>query len=209
MIITEIYNGELYPLQRHIFFEQSNFTPIHGKPILKTFHNIWNEIKANEKSVYWNIGVLDHGHLSLVITDTQYALIFNTPFFYLTQPGPIIILDVTNAHMNSNIPIANTKKVCLFREVTRVQQALVQQIFSTAEEAYLTDILNRTTNLINDTISNFLTHLQDNYSQLMPHELFKRKDTVKKTSYNSFEPISSIFYAIKELFNFPHITGNS
>ena len=62
-----------------------------------------------------------------------------------------------------------------------VEQALVQQIYSTVEEAYLTDIRNHMTNSTNDTVSNMLNHLQYNYSQLTPHELLERKETVNKT----------------------------
>ena len=59
--------------------------------------------------------------------------------------------------------IAHTEEVRLFREVTGVEQALVQQIVGTVEEAYLAYIRNRTTNSINDTVVGVLMHLKDNY----------------------------------------------
>ena len=52
--------------------------------------------------------------------------------------------------------------------------------FHTVEEAYLVDILNLITNSINDTISDILTHLRDNYGQLILHKLLERKDIIKK-----------------------------
>ena len=58
--------------------------------------------------------------------------------------------------------ILHTNKVRLFQEVTGVEQALVQQIFATFEEAYFTDICNRMTNYINNTVLDMLDHLQDN-----------------------------------------------
>ena len=64
------------------------------------------------------------------------------------------------AHANSNMRIVHTKEVRLFREVTGVEQVLVQQIVGTVEEAYLADICNRTMNSINDTVAGVLTHLQ-------------------------------------------------
>ena len=67
--------------------------------------------------------------------------------------------------------IAHTKRVRLFQEVTEVEQALVQKIVDTVREAYLTDIRNRTTNSINDTVADVLSHPQYKYGQLMPHEL--------------------------------------
>ena len=77
--------------------------------------------------------------------------------------------------MNPNMRIAHTKEVRLFCKVTGFKKALVQQIFSTVENAYLADIRNRTINSINYTVTNFLIHLQENYGKLMPHKLLERK----------------------------------
>ena len=61
------------------------------------------------------------------------------------------------------------------------EQSLVQQIVSTVEEAYLVDIRNRAADSINDTVANVLTHLQNNYGHLMPHNILNREGIVNKT----------------------------
>ena len=83
--------------------------------------------------IYYNLGGGSHGLLSLVLANAQYALISDTPFVHSTHPGPLIILDGTTAHMNSNMRIAHTVELCLFCEVTGFGQALIQLIFSTVE----------------------------------------------------------------------------
>ena len=60
------------------------------------------------------------------------------------------------------MPIAHTKEVRLFREVTGVEQSLVQKIAGTVEEAHLADIRNRTKNSINETVAGVLVNLQGN-----------------------------------------------
>ena len=77
----------------------------------------------------------------------------------------------------------------------------MQQIVGTVEEAYLSDIRNRTMNSINDTMAGVLTHLQDKYSQLMPHELLEREDIVKKTIYNQRDPIATVFSTVKKKYS--------
>ena len=62
-------------------FEQANLTPICGKPTFETTHMVWNKIKSKADSVYSNLVVGSHGHLCIVLTDAQYALISHTPFF--------------------------------------------------------------------------------------------------------------------------------
>ena len=97
----------------------------------------------------------------------------------------------------------------LLREVTGVDKSPVQQIVATVKEAYLLDIRNRTTNLINDTMSGVLTHLQENYGQLMPHKILEQEDIVKKTNYNPRDPIAIVLSAVEELLKFSDITGMS
>ena len=52
-------------------FEWSNLTPICGEPTFETLHKLRNEIKANAKSVYSNLGGGAHVQIGLVITDAQ------------------------------------------------------------------------------------------------------------------------------------------
>ena len=84
-------------------FDRSNLTPIRGEPTFETLHKLRNEIKANAKSVYSNLGVGAHVHLGIVITEAQYELIYPNPFVYPTHLGPLIIPYDTTAHANSNM----------------------------------------------------------------------------------------------------------
>ena len=97
----------------------------------------------------------------------------------------------------------------LFREVTGVEQALVQQIVDTDEEAYLADICDHTKNAINNTVANMLTHLQENYEQLMPPELCERNDIFKKMIYHPRDLIATVLSSVKEILEFSDITGTS
>ena len=56
---------------KRTLFEKANLTPIHGKPTFETLHKLQNEIKANAKSIYSNLGGGAHDHLSLVLNDAQ------------------------------------------------------------------------------------------------------------------------------------------
>ena len=98
-------------------FNRDTLTPILVEPTFETLHKLCNEIKTNAKSVYSNLGGGSNSHIVLVLTDAQYAPISPTPFVYPTHPVPFTIPDSTTAHVNSNMQIAHTKKVCLFREV--------------------------------------------------------------------------------------------
>ena len=140
------------------FFEQENLTPIRGKTTFRTLQKIQNDIKANANSAYYNFGGRPHVHISLMLTNAQYSLILNMPFVYATHPCPLIIPDGIAAHTKSNMIIAHTKEVSLFRKVTGVYQYLMQQVIDTVEEGYLKDIYNQITNVINNTLDGVITH---------------------------------------------------
>ena len=91
--------------------------------------------------------------------------------------------------------------------MTGVEQSLVQQIFSTVEEAYLADIRNQKTNSINNTLKDVLTHHQYNYCQLMPHEILEHKDFFKNMTYHPQGPTATILSAVEELLEFLDISG--
>ena len=105
-----------------------------------------------------------------MFTDVQYVIVSHTPFVYLTCLGIFVILGGTTVHANSNMQIAHTEEVCLFQEVTGVEQDSVQQIFITIKELYLKDIRTLMTNSINNTMADVITNLQEKYSQLMPNK---------------------------------------
>ena len=48
-------------------------------------------------------------------------------------------------------------------------------------------------------MASVLTHLQENYGQLMPHELLEREDIVRETIYNQSNQITTVFSVVKEL----------
>ena len=52
-------------------FEQFYLSLIRGEPTFETLHKLRNEIKANAKSVYSNLGGGAHVQIGLVITDAQ------------------------------------------------------------------------------------------------------------------------------------------
>ena len=64
-----------------------------------------------------------------------------------------------------------------------------------------------TTISINDTVAGVLTHIQDNYVQLMSHELLEREYFVKKTIYNPRDTIATVFSAVEEILEFSDTTG--
>ena len=88
---------------RDTHFEQGNLTTIRGEPTFETVHKVWNEIKANARSMYSHLGCGTHGHLGLVLTAEQYAdptcIIGKTIFTFMSVIGGRLF---SNHHKNMN-----------------------------------------------------------------------------------------------------------
>ena len=68
---------------RENVFRHQDLTRIQGEPTFSSLRILARELKANAKSVFSNLGGAQHGHLGLVLTPAQYAVINATAFVRL------------------------------------------------------------------------------------------------------------------------------
>jgi hypothetical protein len=72
-----VSNGINY---RETYFEFPELTKIHGEPPSESLYKLRNKLKANAQSVYSNLSDGAHGHLALILSNAQYALLSNIAF---------------------------------------------------------------------------------------------------------------------------------
>jgi hypothetical protein len=102
---------------RETYFEFPELTKLQGEPNAESLCKLRNELKANAQAVTSSLGDITHGHLALVLTDTQYALLTDQPFVRPVHPGPLIIATTVSNAIATVIKGAHDKAVRLFREV--------------------------------------------------------------------------------------------
>ena len=133
---------------KETYFQFKELTKIHGEPTYDTIKTLHDQIKANAASVPSTLGGGNLGHLGLVITPQQYALISNAPFDRPPHPGQCVIpANSTQAQIQA-IKDLHTEQLRIFNEVIGVEAALRQQINEAIENSYLKAIRNRQTNAI-------------------------------------------------------------
>ena len=76
---------------RETYFEYPDLTPLVGEPTFDGLHRMSKELKANAQSVYSHLGGGAHGHLGLLLSPAQYALLSPVPFLRPVHPGPLAI----------------------------------------------------------------------------------------------------------------------
>jgi hypothetical protein len=183
---------------RETYFEFPELTKLQGEPNSESLFKLRNELKANAQSVYSNLSDGAHGHLALVLSDPQYALITAQPFIRPVHPGQLIIPAGTTGPMSTVMKEAHQESIRLFREVEGVEKALVQQIVQAVAAPYLSSIRDRATNSLRGTVYQILDFLQTNYGRVSPQMLEDREQELRNMNYNTQHPIDTVFNAVED-----------
>ena len=156
---------------RKTHFNQTNINPNHDKNTFEMFHNFCNKTKVNVRSVYYHLRHGTHGPLGLDLTVAQYSIVIPTAFRRPLHPCPLIITSQTTTNMITTMRNEHIEAIRVFCKVLVVKYTFIQKNITAVEETYLADICNCSSKSITITIIKFLTQLQDNYRELLPHKL--------------------------------------
>ena len=152
---------------REVFFEYPDCTKILGEPTFETVKILEDELKANAQAVYSPLGGGQHGHLGLVLAPFLYSTISATPFQRPNPPAPFIIDPNEAAHVAQARLDNHNSNIRLFREVTGVKKALLQQIVRSVDAAYLKPLRNQVTNTLEHLeIYDILGYLYQNHGYI-------------------------------------------
>ena len=187
------------PNYRETLFEFPDLTIIHGEPTYDSLRLLFNQIKANARSVHTTLGGGQHGHLGLVLTPQQYALLSPHPYTKPPRPPPLVIPAYQLPHIVQTEQARHQEQVRLFNECTNVEQALRQQIVKAVDDSYLTALRNRQTNTIDVTIPVLIDYLFSNHGRVTPAMLHHHEKTVKEMYYDPMHPIDVIFNKVEDL----------
>jgi uncharacterized phage-associated protein len=190
---------------RETYFEFPELTKLHGEPTSESLFKLRNELKANAQSVYSNLSDGAHGHLALVLSDAQYALLTNQPFVRPVHPGPLAIAAGTTAPMAAVMKEAHSEQIRLFREVQGVEKALIQQIVQAVEAPYLIALRERSSNSLRGTVTQILEHLQTVYGRVSPQMLEDHEQELRNMTYNTKYPIDIVFNAVEDYVDYAEL----
>ncbi len=187
------------PNYRETLFEYPDLTGIHGEPTYESLRVIQNQLKANARSIHTTLGGGQHGHLGLVLTPAQYALLSPHPYVRPHRPPPLVIPAYQLPHVVQTAQNNHNDAVKLFNECNNVEQALRQQIIKAVNDAYLTALRNRLTNTIDAPIPIILDYLFTNHGRVTPAMLQNEEKDVKEMHYEISHPIDIIFNKVEDL----------
>jgi hypothetical protein len=195
-----VFSGINY---RETYFKFPELTKLHGEPNSESLFKLRNELKANAQAVYSNLSDGAHGHLALVLSDAQYAILTAQPFVRPVFPGALTIPAGTTAPMATAVlKEAHQEAIRIFGEVQGVDKALIQQIVQAIEAPYLSSIRDRASNSLRDSVYEILSYLQDVYGRVSPQMLEDSDNELRNMVYNTQQPIDIVFNAVEDYVDF-------
>ena len=169
-------------------FEFKTLTKIDDVPTYKNLTTIKKLLMANANKVPSDLEGGTNGHLGLVLSATDYALISNIPYVRTPYSGPMPAVDPANL---PGIVIAreefkdNTK---LFREANGVEDALLTQLNQALPPLYLEHYRDINSQKITTRLQIILQELFDTYGEISDEQVKEEeaelKKKVKLKSYN-------------------------
>ena len=192
---------------RETYFEFPELTKLQGEPTAESLYKLRNELKANAQAVTSSLSDGTHGHLALVLSATQYALLTDQPFVRPVHPGELVIATSASNAIATVVKGAHDEAVRLFREVQGVEKALIQQIVQAIAAPYLSSIRDRTSNSLRGTVHEILEHLQEVYGRVSPQMLEDRDNELRGMVYNTQLPIDVVFNAVEDYVDFADLAN--
>ena len=154
-------------------FEYPELTKIHGKPDYESLKTIKDELKTNAGSVTSSLAGGTSGHLGLVLTPTEMALVTAIPYVRPVQP-PALVLPTGPGVTNLQREIArdlHTENVRLFKETVNVEKALIKQLVKALPPIYTKSFRNPHSNSITDQLVTVLQTLFTTYGKVNDEEV--------------------------------------
>jgi hypothetical protein len=135
-------------------------------------------------------GGRQHGHLGLIMTNTEYFVVATNAFLPHKNLGPAatIVTGMTGVHI-SEMGRLHTAVACIYRTYSNVDQAFNKMIIDAFEDQYLNALSDEIVGYANCTSLQLLTHILTYYAMIAPIELtqnFERLNTpYDHTSFTS------------------------
>ena len=162
------------------YFEFPELDKIHGEPTYAKLCKIKDQIKANALSVSSELGRGAHGHLGLVLTNSEYASITATRYIPPAHPGPLDIPALTVYHVETRIREDHKALIRVFCEVTDLHKAVIKQIVKVVYPVYIKSLRDRITNTIQADVPIVLAYLFTTYVTIEPEVFRERKIKVRE-----------------------------
>ena len=183
---------------KNSIFEYPVLTKVTTRPTYPILKQIKNELKANAGKVQCELGGGNNGHLGLVLTDIEYALVSPIPYLRPTHPGAVCPVGTTQIQ-NTNLRAQYNEELRLFREANAVESALLQQLTDALPPHYLKQYRNVHSNKITTPLRTILEELFQAYGSITEEQLAEKEANLRAHVFDITQPLVELYNSVEEL----------
>ena len=180
-------------------FEFPTLPKIHGEPTYKQLKELKNKLKTNATKISSELGGGNFGHLGLVLSDEEYALISNVPYIEPEHPGAIVLPVACSERTENRRRDEHEKALALFHETLNLKNALKKQLSEAIDDLYLEELRDPTTNTILLGIPEILEHLFNNYGDIDADAITEKETEIRNMTFTISDPLSKLYKQIEDL----------
>ena len=180
-------------------FEYPVLTKITGILNYQVIKKLKDEIKANAGCIYSELGGGRNGHLGLVCTPTEYALVTNEPYFQHTQPTRPNITAAMQNHTSTNKLDEYKEKCTLFKELVQLETVLLKLLSQALPFMYLQPFRTEESNAITTPIADILDTLMTTYGTVPEEDLLSADSALRSRVFDITKPLVIIYNEMDNL----------
>ena len=174
-------------------------TPIRNTPTYEDCIRVYSEVKANAAAVPSTLGGTFHGHLGLVLSTEEYAVMVpNTPYIRAPDPGELGNI-IGTVEARSNLKNAWQTQKIAFLDADLLERQLMSHIIKSFDRQHLSSIIEPQSGLpLFRTIPLMFQQLFSLFGLITTHELNERRNTIQALTLSGSQQVTSIFHKIDE-----------
>ena len=168
-----------------------------GAPSYESVQATHKLLKANAASVPSDLGGGQHGLLGLMLDNAVYNNVTGQNFVRPVNPGnSAVIPPGATAAVTHTLERVHSENLRVFREVTRTDQALKQQLLKVFDDMYFKALRNPHVGYTNTTAYNLIQHLYNVYGRITQIDLSDNEKRLKQ-SYDPSMPIENLYSQVE------------
>ena len=181
-------------------FEFQVLTKILGPLNYRVLKRLKDQIKSNAACIDSDLGGGANGHLGLILTDVEYALVCPlTPYVRHVMPNDPIIDGKTKAHEAIRLRDEFKEAKSLYKEMISLEKALLKKISAAVPAMYLKQFRNKHSNALDKPIPEIMEHLFSVYGRVPQEELDEAESKLRAQIFDISEPLVLMFNEIDEM----------
>ena len=179
-------------------FEYPVLSKVLGKPTYSNLKTLKDELKANAGKIQCELGGGKNGHLGILLSDAEQALV--DPILYVrpVHPGAVVPVGAT-AIQNTNLRSQYNEELRMFREANAVEECLLKQLNDALPPHYLKCYRNNFSNKITTSIRDILTDLFRTYGALDEGQLADNEAQLRSRVFDIQQPLVEMYNVVEEL----------